>query len=74
MVKVRLAVVGAAASLVAACATSLSSPRMTSTTTRGGGAPAVLWIDSVMRAMTPRDRAAQLVWPQLSHFGFLIFG
>src|SRR5947209_20541302 len=43
----------------------------TSTSTAGALAPSSAprpssgWVDSVMAAMSPRDRAAQLVWPQL---------
>ena len=38
----------------------------TSTVARGGAAPdAGRWADSVLATLSPRDRAAQLVWPQL---------
>jgi beta-N-acetylhexosaminidase len=42
--------------LVAACA-----PRVTSV----GPSPSGDWVDSLMASMSPRDKAAQLVWPQL---------
>ena len=42
--------------LVAACA-----PRVPSTRPTPNGD----WVDSLMASMSPRDRAAQLVWPQL---------
>jgi len=42
--------------LVAACA-----PRVTSVSPSPSGD----WVDSLMASMSPRDKAAQLVWPQL---------
>jgi beta-N-acetylhexosaminidase len=36
-----------------------------STIARGAPSPGASWADSVLATMSPRDRAAQLVWPQL---------
>ena len=47
------------ASALTACATmSGGSPAVSASSNRG-------WVDSVMTNLSPRDRAAQLVWPQL---------
>ena len=53
--------VAAAALLVIGCASaSLSRP-----STAVSGVPATPWVDSVLATLSLRDRAAQLVWPQL---------
>ena len=53
--------VAATALLVVGCASaSLSRP-----STAVSGAPATPWVDSVLATLSLRDRAAQLVWPQL---------
>ena len=45
---------------LAACASMSSGPA-----TPGSVASRTNWVDSVMATLSPRDRAAQLVWPQL---------
>ena len=47
-------------SLLSACASMTSR----SANTSGAGASGA-WVDSVMATLSPRDKAAQLVWPQL---------
>jgi beta-N-acetylhexosaminidase len=56
----KLALVVAAGSL-AACATMSGGSSTVATSASSNSA----WVDSVMRSLSPRDRAAQLVWPQL---------
>jgi len=50
----------AAVTALCACTTGGANP------TRGPSpSPSADWADSVLATMTPRDKAAQLVWPQL---------
>jgi beta-N-acetylhexosaminidase len=51
----------AVAALVATSLAACGTPRPTTLTPRPSGA----WADSVLATLSPRDRAAQLVWPQL---------
>jgi beta-N-acetylhexosaminidase len=48
--------------LVAGCASSTSQP---STLDARPSAASAAWVDSVLASLSPRDRAAQLVWPQV---------
>lgn len=50
----------AAVAVIGACTTGGAYPPRGPSPSRGAG-----WADSVLATMTPRDRAAQLVWPQL---------
>src|SRR3954467_12356511 len=47
-------------SLLAACASVTTRSANTSAVGEGGA-----WVDSVMASLSPRDKAAQLVWPQV---------
>ncbi len=50
----------AAVAAIGACTTGGPNPSRGPSPSRGAG-----WADSVLATMTPRDKAAQLVWPQL---------
>ncbi len=50
----------AAATVLGACTTGGANPSRGPSPSRGSD-----WADSVLATMTPRDKAAQLVWPQL---------
>jgi beta-N-acetylhexosaminidase len=50
----------AAATALGACTTGGANPPRGPSPSHGSG-----WADSVLATMTPRDKAAQLVWPQL---------
>ncbi len=50
----------AAATVLGACTTGGANPSRGPSPSRGAD-----WADSVLATMTPRDKAAQLVWPQL---------
>ena len=62
----RAALAAAAAIAIASCASnSTSTPRPAPAPAQRAAQPSVTWSDSVLSTLSLRDKAAQLVWPQL---------
>jgi beta-N-acetylhexosaminidase len=55
----------ACAAMMIASAAGCASPPATSARPTLNAAPRTAWVDSLMATMSPRDKAAQLVWPQV---------